>query len=222
MPDTKKTFDSISSNYDIVNELISFGLHKKWKSDFVKLRKFSGNVIDIATGTGDIAIKIKSKYPNVAITGYDPSNNMLNLARKKNVNKNINFRQGFCEDMPFENEFFDFATITFGIRNTKSVNESLTEIRRVLKKNGILMIMEFSKNETIIIKQLYKIYLHWIIPFIGLLFSKFNEYKYLADSIEGFYSKDEMNKILEFNDFKVMENVQYNFGLVTVYIVMKS
>tara|TARA_B110000196_G_scaffold304695_1_gene301641 strand:- start:194 stop:862 length:669 start_codon:yes stop_codon:yes gene_type:complete len=222
MPDTKKTFDSISSNYDIVNELISFGLHKKWKSDFVKLRKFSGNVIDIATGTGDIAIKIKSKYPNVAITGYDPSNNMLNLARKKNVNKNINFMQGFCEDMPFENEFFDFATITFGIRNTKSVNESLTEIRRVLKKNGILMIMEFSKNETIIIKQLYKIYLHWIIPFIGLLFSKFNEYKYLADSIEGFYSKDEMNKILEFNDFKVMENVQYNFGLVTVYIVMKS
>jgi len=222
MPDTKKTFDSISSNYDIVNELISFGLHKKWKSDFVKLRKFSGNVIDIATGTGDIAIKIKGKYPNVAITGYDPSNNMLNLARKKNVNKNINFIQGFCEDMPFENEFFDFATITFGIRNTKSVNESLTEIRRVLKKNGILMIMEFSKNETIIIKQLYKIYLHWIIPFIGLLFSKFNEYKYLADSIEGFYSKDEMNKILEFNDFKVMENVQYNFGLVTVYIVMKS
>jgi demethylmenaquinone methyltransferase/2-methoxy-6-polyprenyl-1,4-benzoquinol methylase len=124
--------------------------------------------------------------------------------------------------MPFENEFFDIATITFGIRNTKSVNESLTEIRRVLKKNGVLMIMEFSKNETIVIKQLYKIYLHWIIPFVGLLFSKFNEYKYLADSIEGFYSKDEMNKILEFNHFKVIENVQYNFGLVTVYIVMKS
>jgi demethylmenaquinone methyltransferase/2-methoxy-6-polyprenyl-1,4-benzoquinol methylase len=222
MPDTKKTFDSISSNYDIVNELISFGLHKKWKSDFVKLRKFSGNVIDIATGTGDIAIKIKGKYPNVAITGYDPSNNMLNLARKKNTHKDINFLQGFCEDMPFENEFFDIATITFGIRNTKSVNESLTEIRRILKKNGVLMIMEFSKNETIVIKQLYKIYLHWIIPFVGLLFSKFNEYKYLADSIEGFYSKDEMNKILEFNHFKVMENVQYNFGLVTVYIVMKS
>jgi len=222
MPDTKKTFDSISSNYDIVNELISFGLHKKWKSDFVKLRKFSGNVIDIATGTGDIAIKIKGKYPNVAITGYDPSNNMLDLARKKNTHKDINFLQGFCEDMPFENEFFDIATITFGIRNTKSVNESLTEIRRVLKKNGVLMIMEFSKNETIVIKQLYKIYLHWIIPFVGLLFSKFNEYKYLADSIEGFYSKDEMNKILEFNHFKVMENVQYNFGLVTVYIVMKS
>mgnify|MGYP006084708749 FL=1 len=222
MPDTKKTFDSISSNYDIVNELISFGLHKKWKSDFVKLRKFSGNVIDIATGTGDIAIKIKGKYPNVAITGYDPSNNMLNLARKKNTHKDINFLQGFCEDMPFENEFFDIATITFGIRNTKSVNESLTEIRRVLKKNGVLMIMEFSKNETIVIKQLYKIYLHWIIPFVGLLFSKFNEYKYLADSIEGFYSKDEMNKILEFNHFKVIENVQYNFGLVTVYIVMKS
>ena len=222
MPDTKKTFDSISSNYDIVNELISFGLHKKWKSDFVKLRKFSGNVIDTSTGTGDIAIKIKGKYPNVAITGYDPSNNMLNLARKKNTHKDINFLQGFCEDMPFENEFFDIATITFGIRNTKSVNESLTEIRRVLKKNGVLMIMEFSKNETIVIKQLYKIYLHWIIPFVGLLFSKFNEYKYLADSIEGFYSKDEMNKILEFNHFKVIENVQYNFGLVTVYIVMKS
>ena len=146
MPDTKKTFDSISKNYDLINKIISFGMHKKWKSDFIKLSSFKGNIIDIATGTGDIAIEIKKRFPDVNVIGYDPSNEMLNIAKQKNSAKNIKFIQGFCESMPFDSESFDFTTITFGIRNTKSVNESLREINRILKKNGLLMIMEFSKS----------------------------------------------------------------------------
>lgn len=221
MPDTKKTFDSISKNYDLINKIISFGMHKKWKSDFIKLSSFKGNIIDIATGTGDIAIEIKKRFPDVNVIGYDPSNEMLNIAKQKNSAKNIKFIQGFCESIPFDSESFDFTTITFGIRNTKSVNESLREINRILKKNGLLMIMEFSKSENLIIKSFYNIYLNYIIPFIGSLFSKYDEYKYLAESIEGFYSMSEMNEILKVNGFKVERNLQYNFGLVTVYIAIK-
>jgi demethylmenaquinone methyltransferase/2-methoxy-6-polyprenyl-1,4-benzoquinol methylase len=124
--------------------------------------------------------------------------------------------------MPFLDSSFSFATITFGIRNTKSIANSLSEIKRVLKKDGVLMIMEFSKSENFLIKNLYNIYLNYIIPFIGFLFSKYDEYKYLANSIESFYSKDEMNQVLSKSGFTVNKNVQYNFGLVTIYIATKS
>tara|TARA_Y100001970_G_C14254437_1_gene874176 strand:+ start:7118 stop:7786 length:669 start_codon:yes stop_codon:yes gene_type:complete len=221
MPDTKQTFDSISRNYDLVNKIISFGLHKRWKSNFIKLSHFTGSVIDIATGTGDIAIEIKRKFPNTKIVGYDPSKNMLNIAKTKDSSKDIDFIEGFCEDMPFDNSSFNFATITFGIRNTKSINKSLKEIHRILKGNGTLMIMEFSKSQNFIIKNLYNVYLNYIIPFVGRIFSKYPEYKYLATSIESFYTKNEMNGILRNNGFKVIKNVEYNFGLVTVYIAAK-
>ena len=222
MPDTKKTFDSISKNYDLINQLISFGLHKKWKKDFVNLINFHGDVVDLATGTGDIAISIKEKFPDVKVVGYDPSSRMLEIAKNKNSNKTILFKNGFCENMAFSDSSFNFATITFGIRNTKSIPKSLSEIRRILKENGVLMIMEFSKSDNFVIKNLYNMYLNYIIPIIGLLFSKYDEYKYLATSIESFYSKDEMNEILSKNGFTVDRNVQYNFGLVTIYIVTKS
>lgn len=222
MPDTKKTFDSISKNYDLINQLISFGLHKKWKNDFINLINFHGEVIDLATGTGDIAISIKEKFPDVKVVGYDPSSMMLEIAKKKNSDNTICFKKGFCEEMPFLDSSFNFATITFGIRNTKSIANSLSEIKRVLKKDGVLMIMEFSKSENFLVKNLYNIYLNYIIPFIGFLFSKYDEYKYLANSIESFYSKDEMNLVLSQSGFTVNKNVQYNFGLVTIYIATKS
>ena len=221
MPDTKETFDSISGKYDLINKIISFGLHKKWKSNFIDLADFSGEILDIATGTGDIAIEIKKKFPNVKVTGYDPSKKMLDIAKSKDESKNIQFIEGFCENMPFQNESFNFATMTFGIRNTKSIEKSLYEINRVLKKDGILMIMEFSKTNNFIIKNLYNIYLNYIIPFVGRLFSKYSEYKYLATSIEGFYTKNEMNEILKSKSFKVIRNIEYNFGLVTIYIAAK-
>ena len=162
MPDTKKTFDSISKNYDLINQLISFGLHKKWKNDFINLINFHGEVIDLATGTGDIAISIKEKFPDVKVVGYDPSSMMLEIAKKKNSDNTICFKKGFCEEMPFLDSSFNFATITFGIRNTKSIANSLSEIKRVLKKDGVLMIMEFSKSENFLIKNsiqhIFKLY----------------------------------------------------------------
>ena len=91
MPDTKETFDSISKNYDLINQLISFGLHRKWKSNFINTVNFYGKVIDIATGTGDIAMEIKKKHPDANLTGYDPSPNMLDIAKKKCIKNDVDF-----------------------------------------------------------------------------------------------------------------------------------
>jgi len=219
MYNTKKTFDSISSKYNLINNIISLGMHLKWKNNFTNLLEFNGSVLDVATGTGDIAIMVKKKYPNSDVIGLDPSEKMLQIANSRVTNEHkIKFVQGYCENIPFDDSYFDFITITFGIRNTKSIVDSLKEINRVLKKNGTFLIMEFSKNNNILVKFFYKIYLHLFIPFIGLLFGKFSEYNHLVSTIESFYTPEEMNKILEKNGFKVKRNIRYNLGLVTVYV----
>ena len=184
MPQTKDTFDSIANVYDRINNIISLGKHKKWKSNFINIAKFEGKVLDLATGTGDIISLIKDKYPNTDCTGIDPSIDMLRIARKKY--KEIKFIESYAENLKYEDNYFDFVTISFGIRNTVSINDSLVEIRRVLKKNQLLLIMEFSKNNNILLKIITNLYLFFVIPFVGLLFGKFREYLYLSKSINNF------------------------------------
>lgn len=219
MPQTKDTFDSIANVYDRINNIISLGKHKKWKSNFINIAKFEGKVLDLATGTGDIISLIKDKYPNTDCTGIDPSIDMLRIARKKY--KEIKFIESYAENLKYEDNYFDFVTISFGIRNTVSINDSLVEIRRVLKKNQLLLIMEFSKNNNILLKIMTNLYLFFVIPFVGLLFGKFREYLYLSKSINNFYSPREFVKILEKNSFEVEKYESFNFGLVTIYKAKK-
>ncbi len=219
MPQTKDTFDSIANVYDRINNIISLGKHKKWKSNFINIVKFEGKVLDLATGTGDIISLIKDKYPNTDCTGIDPSIDMLRIARKKY--KEIKFIESYAENLKYEDNYFDFVTISFGIRNTVSINDSLVEIRRVLKKNQLLLIMEFSKNNNILLKIITNLYLFFVIPFVGLLFGKFREYLYLSKSINNFYSPREFVKILEENSFEVEKYESFNFGLVTIYKAKK-
>jgi|TARA_B100000131_G_scaffold70443_1_gene66847 demethylmenaquinone methyltransferase/2-methoxy-6-polyprenyl-1,4-benzoquinol methylase len=219
MPQTKDTFDSIANVYDRINNIISLGKHKKWKSNFINIAKFEGKVLDLATGTGDIISLIKDKYPNTDCTGIDPSIDMLRIARKKY--KEIKFIESYAENLKYEDNYFDFVTISFGIRNTVSINDSLVEIRRVLKKNQLLLIMEFSKNNNILLKIITNLYLFFVIPFVGLLFGKFREYLYLSKSINNFYSPREFVKILEKNSFEVEKYESFNFGLVTIYKAKK-
>ncbi len=219
MPQTKDTFDSIANVYDRINNIISLGKHKKWKSNFINIAKFEGKVLDLATGTCDIISLIKDKYPNTDCTGIDPSIDMLRIARKKY--KEIKFIESYAENLKYEDNYFDFVTISFGIRNTVSINDSLVEIRRVLKKNQLLLIMEFSKNNNILLKIITNLYLFFVIPFVGLLFGKFREYLYLSKSINNFYSPREFVKILEKNSFEVEKYESFNFGLVTIYKAKK-
>jgi len=219
MPDTKDTFNSIATVYDKINDIISLGRHKDWKSFFISNADFDGKILDIATGTGDIISSIKKIYPNTDCYGIDPSKNMLSIARQKNIG--INFIEAYSEELPFPENSFDFITISFGIRNTLSIDKSLKEIHRVLKKKQNLLVMEFSKNENFFLKILTNLYLFLIIPIVGLVYGKFKEYFYLSKSISNFYTPNEFKKLLETNFFLVDSVQSFNFGLVTIYKARK-
>ena len=219
MPDTKDTFNSIATVYDKINDIISLGRHKDWKSFFISNADFDGKILDIATGTGDIISSIKKIYPNTDCYGIDPSKNMLSIAKQKNIG--INFIEAYSEELPFPENSFDFITISFGIRNTLSIDKSLKEIHRVLKKKQNLLVMEFSKNENFFLKILTNLYLFLIIPIVGLMYGKFKEYFYLSKSISNFYTPKEFKKLLETNFFLVDSVQSFNFGLVTIYKARK-
>ena len=219
MPDTKDTFNSIATVYDKINDIISLGRHKDWKSFFISNADFDGKILDIATGTGDIISSIKKIYPNTDCYGIDPSKNMLSIERQKNIG--INFIEAYSEELPFPENSFDFITISFGIRNTLSIDKSLKEIHRVLKKKQNLLVMEFSKNENFFLKILTNLYLFLIIPIVGLVYGKFKEYFYLSKSISNFYTPNEFKKLLETNFFLVDSVQSFNFGLVTIYKARK-
>jgi len=219
MPDTKDTFNSIATVYDKINDIISLGRHKDWKSFFISNADFDGKILDIATGTGDIISSIKKIYPNTDCYGIDPSKNMLSIAKQKNIG--INFIEAYSEELPFPENSFDFITISFGIRNTLSIDKSLKEIHRVLKKKQNLLVMEFSKNENFFLKILTNLYLFLIIPIVGLVYGKFKEYFYLSKSISNFYTPKEFKKLLETNFFLVDSVQSFNFGLVTIYKARK-
>ena len=219
MPDTKDTFNSIATVYDKINDIISLGRHKDWKSFFISNADFDGKILDIATGTGDIISSIKKIYPNTDCYGIDPSKNMLSIAKQKNIG--INFIEAYSEELPFPENSFDFITISFGIRNTLSIDKSLKEIHRVLKKKQNLLVMEFSKNENFFLKILTNLYLFLIIPIVGLVYGKFKEYFYLSKSISNFYTPKEFKKLLESNFFLVDSVKSFNFGLVTIYKARK-
>ncbi len=221
MPDTRNTFNSISSVYNLINNIISLRNHKKWKKRFVLGHPIKGNVLDIATGTGDIIYLIEEYWKDSTLYAIDPSNKMLEIAIKKNFKKNINFSEHYCEDLNFNNNFFDFITISFGIRNTKSISIALSECKRVMKKGATLKIMEFSKSENIFLSFLTTTYLYLIIPFIGLLFGKFKEYFYLSSSISNFYTPKQFKEILLENGFQIKEVDTFNLGLVTIYTTTK-
>ena len=219
MPDTKDTFNSIATVYDKINDIISLGRHKDWKSFFISNADFDGKILDIATGTGDIISSIKKIYPNTDCYGIDPSKNMLSIAKQKNLG--INFIEAYSEELPFPENSFDFITISFGIRNTLSIDKSLKEIHRVLKKKQNLLVMEFSRNENFFLKILTNLYLFLIIPIVGLVYGKFKEYFYLSKSISNFYTPKEFKKLLETNFFLVDSVQSFNFGLVTIYKARK-
>ena len=144
---------------------------------------------------------------------------MLSIARQKNIG--INFIEAYSEELPFPENSFDFITISFGIRNTLSIDKSLKEIHRVLKKKQNLLVMEFSKNENFFLKILTNLYLFLIIPIVGLVYGKFKEYFYLSKSISNFYTPNEFKKLLETNFFLVDSVQSFNFGLVTIYKARK-
>ncbi len=222
-----KMFDTISKNYDGLNRVISFGIDVKWRKKVVKIveKTHPKSVLDIATGTGDLAIAL-AKTNASKIIGFDISSGMLEIGKQKVVKSNlqntVEMVLGDSEDMPFEDNTFDAITVAFGVRNFETLEKGLSEILRVLKPNGIFVILETSIPTKTPYKQGYKLYSKYILPLIGKLFSKDRSaYQYLSESASVFPYGEALNNILTKIGFISVKDFPQTFGVATIYTSSK-
>ncbi|MDH3795647.1 MAG: bifunctional demethylmenaquinone methyltransferase/2-methoxy-6-polyprenyl-1,4-benzoquinol methylase UbiE [Flavobacteriaceae bacterium] len=220
-------FDTIANEYDGLNRVISLGIDTKWRKRLVKLvkEKQPEKILDIATGTGDLAIALAETGAE-QIIGLDISKGMLEVGQKKivakNLDKTIQMVLGDGEHLPFDNNYFDAITIAFGVRNFEDLEQGLKEILRVLKPGGILAVLETSVPTKIPIKQGYFLYTRYIVPLIGRLFSRDrNAYAYLSESAAAFPHGKAFNNILGKIGFIGMENKPQSLGVASIYIASK-
>jgi len=221
-------FDTISENYDGLNRVISFGIDVKWRKKVLQLvsDKNPKTVLDIATGTGDLAILMTNTTAE-KIIGLDISAGMLEVGRNKIKSKNLSDKIEMIladsENMPFEDNTFDAITVAFGVRNFENLEKGLAEILRVLKPNGIFVILETSVPDKTPYKQGYTFYSKNILPLIGKLFSKDNSaYQYLSESASVFPYGEALNNILRKIGFIEVKSMPQTFGVATIYSASKK
>lgn len=223
----EQMFDTISTNYDGLNRVISFGIDVKWRKKVVNLVAETNpdTVLDIATGTGDLAINLVRTGAS-RIVGLDLSEGMLAVGRKKisekELSEKIEMIQGDSEALPFEDNSFDAITVAFGVRNFDDLEKGLSEIQRVLKPGGIFVILETSVPTKFPYKQGYHFYTKNLLPIIGKLFSKDKvAYSYLSESAAAFPYGEKLNNILRKIGFINVEDKPQTMGVATIYTASK-
>jgi len=223
----REMFDSISKEYDFINNLITFGAHKKWKKQIVNICKKINpkKILDLATGTSDIAIELSS-IKECKIIGVDPSSKMLEVGQSKidnqNLNDKISLEKGNAENLKYDDGMFDVVTIGYGVRNFTSLKNSLKEIYRVLKKDGLLIILETSLPSSPLVRVFYNIHTKLYVRIIGMIFSNnSNAYGYLESSAKTFPYGEDFIKILRDVNFINIQSEIKLFGASTIYIAKK-
>lgn len=221
-------FDNISGNYDGLNRVISMGTDTGWRKKVVNMAKNHNpeTVLDIATGTGDLAIQIAEAASAKKIIGLDLSEGMLKVGRKKIMSKNLQTQiemvQGDSENLPFEDNSFDVITVAFGVRNFENLELGLSEIYRVLKKGGLFIVLETSVPTKFPFKQGYSFYSNFVLPNIGKLFSKDKDaYAYLSKSAAEFPHGEKFNNILSKIGFINVTSNPQTLGVATIYNASK-
>lgn len=220
-------FNNIAPKYDFLNQLLSLGIHKGWRKKAVQLLQNEKHetILDIATGTADFAIEAMKLKPQ-KVTGVDISEGMLKLGiekiKKLGLQDNIELKPGDSENLPFQDQSFDAITVGFGVRNFENLEKGISDIYRVLKSEGTLVILEFSKPPKFPVKQLYKFYFRFITPLIGKLFSKDNSaYSYLPESVNAFPDGEDFLNVLRRAGFKSARALPVTFGIATIYFAKK-
>jgi demethylmenaquinone methyltransferase/2-methoxy-6-polyprenyl-1,4-benzoquinol methylase len=220
-------FDNISERYDLLNHVLSLSIDKGWRKKVVKMvaAKKPKLVLDVATGTADLAIALEKAYPD-KITGIDISAGMLDVGRKKVAKKGlstmISLEQADSENLPFGDETFDAITVAFGVRNFENLEKGLNEMRRVLKPGGHLLVLEFSQPQRFPFKQFYSFYFKNILPTIGKLISKdARAYTYLPESVQAFPHGTAFVSIMEKCGYKAGRRIPVTFGIATIYEGLK-
>ncbi|RZS91985.1 bifunctional demethylmenaquinone methyltransferase/2-methoxy-6-polyprenyl-1,4-benzoquinol methylase UbiE [Aquimarina brevivitae] len=221
-------FDTISKNYDGLNRVISFGIDIKWRKKVVKIVDSINpeKILDVATGTGDLAISM-AKTGATEIIGLDISTGMLEVGKHKITDKGLSNRikmvTGDSENLPYDDNYFDAITVAFGVRNFENLETGLSEIFRVLKPGGVFVVLETSIPTKTPYKQGYNLYSKRILPLIGKLFSKDKSaYAYLSESAAAFPYGEAFNNILKEIGFINVEDKPQTFGVATIYKATKQ
>ena len=222
-------FDSISQRYDFLNRFLSLGIDINWRRRTVNFLKKTDatSILDVATGTADLAISINKGIPNSQVTGIDISSGMIKVGKQKiprrKLNSSVKLIIGDGENLPFEDDSFDAVTVAFGVRNFEDLEKGLSEMNRVTKPGGCIAILEFSKPEKAPFKQIYFFYFKYILPTLGRWLSKdASAYSYLPASVDAFpYGEKFMSKLSEFN-FKNIQSQPLTFGIATLYVAYTS
>jgi demethylmenaquinone methyltransferase/2-methoxy-6-polyprenyl-1,4-benzoquinol methylase len=219
-------FDNIAPKYDLLNHVLSMKIDVLWRNTLVKwMNKDAPKlVLDVATGTGDLAIAVQ-KGTGAEVVGLDLSQQMLNVGidkiKKINLDQKISMQKGDAENLPFEDNKFDAVSAAFGVRNFENLEKGLAELRRVVKENSSVYILEFSKVEGFL-APFYMFYFKNILPQIGKLVSKDNRaYTYLPDSVNAFPFGEKMKQILLDTGYSKVEYKKLSLGIATIYKATK-
>lgn len=221
-------FTSVANSYDVMNDAMSIGLHRLWKRVLVEIAGIKNNdvVLDIAAGTGDIAKLISKQFPSSEIYVSDINNEMLSLGRERSIDEGFSNNTHFCqlsgEAIPFNDATFDVITIGFGLRNFTDKSAGLKEMRRCLKKNGRLLILEFSKPNNLLFSKVYDWYSFNVLPKLGaLLASDSDSYQYLAESIRMHPDQENLKKLIIENGFEDCKFYNLLNGIVAIHVGYK-
>ena len=222
-------FDRISPKYDALNHLLSLNIDEVWRRKAAKAvaKHHPKTILDLATGTADMAISLAIHNPQAHITGTDISEKMLEIGKEKVTNRKlenqIELRHGDAVMLPFEDNRFDAVAVAFGVRNFEDLDKGLREIHRVLKPNGQVVILEFSMPNKFPVKQLYRFYFRHILPHIGKFVSKdASAYSYLPLSVEQFPKPIDFIKMLTQKGWTNCNAKPMTFGITTLYTAIKS
>ena len=222
-------FDSIAWRYDFLNHFLSFGIDRIWRRRAIRIisRNYRNpEILDVATGTGDLAITAMKINP-VKITGIDISQNMLEIGREKILRKGfsdkIKLIQGDSENIPFGDDLFDVSMVAFGVRNFSDPLKGLREMRRVTRTNGMILVLEFSKPSGFLFRTVYNFYFRNILPFVGKMFSKDKAaYSYLPDSVYKFPDNEKFLELLRTAGFSETRQVKLTGGVASIYTGLKG
>ena len=222
-------FDRISPKYDALNHLLSFNIDKVWRQKTAKAvaKSQPKTILDLATGTADLAIALAKQNPQAHIIGMDISEKMLEIGKekvaKKGLANQIELSLGNAASMPFEDDSFDAVTVAFGVRNFENMEKGLSEISRVLKPSGQAVILEFSMPKRFPVKQLYSFYFKRILPKIGQNFSKDpTAYIYLPQSVQRFPKPEAFLHLLSKKGLRNGTKKPLTFGIATLYQAEKQ
>jgi demethylmenaquinone methyltransferase/2-methoxy-6-polyprenyl-1,4-benzoquinol methylase len=222
-------FNDIAPTYDRLNHILSLDIDKLWRKRVVRIVHKTGakHIMDMATGTGDLAIVLAKKIEGSTIYGADFSSEMLAVAKQKiemlGLSERISLTECNAENIPLEDETVDAATVAFGVRNFEHQKEALTEMKRTIRKDGHLVVLEFSNPSCAFVRWCYRLYSHYILPAIGRLISKHaTAYTYLPESIDKFASPEAFTALLKEVGFDSIERKSLSMGIAHIYIAHKA